>query len=670
KDQLFQLSDSVHILRAGEINLSTSKSAIGIKNAVLYPVITSEKYKGLKTTFQVSIPDLAIRNINFERAWYTRNLNLAKLTINNAKFQVYTQPGSFKSLELKKFNFPLPAGVNSLEVGELQVNNGEVMTFETKGIQHKAISNFKIDISIPDLVLKNNPNKEAELKTSNLKLTISDFYSPLGITHYINTGKIIFNKQQQTLFVKSLKINPFESLKKGNRFYINAPEINFTGFDFNEALDNNNFIFDEISILKPQLNVEMNDSVRDDKLDFLQTMDLYPYTEPYVDRISVNNLMLNGAKIKFNWFQKQLIDKEINFSFSDILIAKNQPASNLLNSSEFEISTTNLRTTSKNNLYEFTAEALIYNSAKHNILLKTLAVKPLLEKSEFPKIKGFQTDVITATVDFAELQQIDEKRWLKDNVLDARLLKIGPAKLEFFRNKRYPFNHSQRPQWPQDIIRSIKQPFVFDSVALMPTYLKYSELTPVAETPGFIGFYELQFTAGQLSNIKSEINRFKHFKINASTKFYNRAKLSANFDFDLLSTDYYHTVSGSLSDMPMLPFNNIIEKSAPVIIESGNINRFDFDMVLRKNESEGVLYFGYENFKISLLDYSNEEVKRSKWASFWANKLILNTDTKNGDKLEPVSLLYERDPERSIINYWWKTLFSGAQKKLGIEPKK
>src|SRR5660397_4974 len=80
KDQMFQLSDSVHILKAGEINLSSKKSSATIKNGLLYPLLTSGKYNRLSTTFQVSIPMLHINNIDYSKAFYSKELSLIHIS--------------------------------------------------------------------------------------------------------------------------------------------------------------------------------------------------------------------------------------------------------------------------------------------------------------------------------------------------------------------------------------------------------------------------------------------------------------------------------------------------------------------------------------------------------------------------------------------------------------
>jgi hypothetical protein len=121
--------------------------------------------------------------------------------------------------------------------------------------------------------------------------------------------------------------------------------------------------------------------------------------------------------------------------------------------------------------------------------------------------------------------------------------------------------------------------------------------------------------------------------------------------------------------MELSAINNMLEKSDPLKIEVGQLNRFEFDLTLNAENSEGLLFMGYEDLKIAVLDYNHGEQQKARLASFWANKMILNSKNPKGNELKPVSIFYERDKKRSIINFWWKSLYSGVKEALGIEPK-
>ncbi len=667
KDQQFELSDSVHVLHAGEVHLSSVHSLVSVKNAMLYPQISSSKYKDLTTTFQVSIPELQINNFDFRKSFYSKEPEIGRMNLISPKIQVYSRKGEAKSLDLKKYRFPLPAFIQSFKSDELKITRGEVVTYETTGNDYNASANFQFNLTIPEAVLKNNEENQAELASSNIVLELLNFKTPLEKNHNLLIEQVLYNRNKQTISVKGLEVDPFMPQQNDNRFSIHAPAINLTDFDLETALKENNFSFEKIEINNPGLDIEINQKIEGDTLEFLQTLDLYPYIEPLVDQVKVNNLLLKNADLKFNWMQQHFFENNINLSFENILMAENQPPQNILNSKEFEISTTDLTAESNDGLYEFTADSLIYNSMWHRVLLKNIQITPQVAKEVFPRKKGFQTDVVKAGIEYAELQGINEKRWLQNNILDASILTIGPASLEIFRNKRYPFNPNQEPPWPQDLMKSIKQPFILDSVELLPSHIRYSELMGISDQPGYIEFTNLNLNGGRISNIEKERQLTGHFVARANAYLQNQAKLTARFNFDLTSNHYLHHVEGSLQPMPLSSINTMLDKSTPMLIEDGNLSRFDFEISFHEHQAEGVLYMGYDNLKIAVMDLSGNEAEKAGFASFWANKMILNSKTSKEKNLKPIPVLYERDEQRSVINYWWKALYSGAKKGLGIE---
>lgn len=669
KDQLFELSDSVHVLQAGEINLSTATSGINIKNAILYPSTSSEKYKLLPTSFQITIPEIKIDKFNFLKAYYSKELLLNQLELITPKIQVYSKSGITKSLALKKFQLPLPSFIDLLKMNELKVSNGKMITYETTGETYRAHSNFNIDISIPGVTVRNNEKEQIKITTQNLIATISDFKTPIGERHSLEFDQLDFNQEEKDVSISELKIIPFGKTKNGNIFSISAPKLKFTGFELQPAIEKNHFLFDEITVDNPNISIEISDSIKGNKLEITQNLNLYPYVEPYVDKIKIGRFQLENVNLNFNWFEKQLIDRRFNIEFKEIDIDENTNPKNVLSSKEFELSSTNFKTKSKNGLYEFTADSLVYNSEKNITIIKDIKIKPVLPRDKFEQKVRVQTDYVEANISFIELAGINENLWITDNSIDAKSLIIGKTDLGIFRNKRLPFNEKQRPPWPQDLIKEIKQPFFFDSVFILPSNIIYSELTDISDDPGSIWFNDFSLIMGKLSNIENVAGQAKKVQINARAKLMGEGQLNAKINFDLFNKNHEHSVLGSLSQMPMIPFNKMIEQTAPLSIESGQINRLDFDLTFNNKKASGELYFGYDDFKITIWQTGNDEQKKSVLASFWANNVVLNSKNPKGDVLLPVTISYERDEQRSIINYWWKAIYSGTKESLGIKPK-
>jgi len=383
--------------------------------------------------------------------------------------------------------------------------------------------------------------------------------------------------------------------------------------------------------------------------------------------ISVPLINLNGVNLNFNWLQKQLFNNNLNLDFKDILIAKNQPPANLLNSREFEISTTDLSETGKNGLYKFTADSLKYNSARHDVLFINLNVSPLTDKEKFPQKDGYQTDVVDAVISYVALKGINEKRWLQNNILEAALLEIGPSNLDIYRNKRYPLDSHQRPPWPQDLLKQIKQPFIFDSLQLMSSQVKYSELLGIREEPGVVIFEDLTLRGNALSNIQNFIKKNNHVIINGSASLFDKSLLSACINFDLSSPDHAHTVKGSLEPMNLEPVNSMLSKAEPLSVESGYLKKLKFNISADDDSSELLMKINYNDLKITVHEYGNPGKQKSGFATFWANNFMINSDYPKGNSPKSISRNYTRDKQRSIINYWWKTLYSGIKEALELQ---
>jgi len=666
-DQQFELSDGVHVLKTGKINISSAESRLTVSDAHLYPLITSDNYEQLPVKFKIAIPQIKISDFDFQKAYYLHKPEFDKLELVTPGIEVFIEKQGRKFLDLNKYKIPFPKIIDSLRLGELKLTGGKVITYESRGIKNKASANFRFDLSMPSVVIKNNRNNNAGISSNNILLNIYDFRIPLKKKHNFSIEELRYNRDKQGIEFTGLKVEPFMPSEKENHFNIYLPEIKFNEFDLPAAIDDNHFNFNTITVNNPDIDIKINQELKGDTLKFIQTLDLYPFIETLTEQIKINNLSFNNLKLNFNWLRKQLFDNNFNLNFKDILISKNKSPSNLLNSGEFEISTTNLVKQSKDGRYTFTADSMVYNSTGHDLLLINLGINPAMEKGKSPNTDGYQTDIVNTEISYVTLRDIDEKKWLQDNILVAGLLELGPSVLKIYRNKRYPLNPDQRPPWPQDLLKQTDQHFLFDSVLLRPSCLIYSELMSIHDEPGYVKFEDMTLNGGGLSNIPEIIQDNSHFIINANTRLFNHAMLSARINFDLSAPGYKHTIEGSLEPMKLEPINVMLTKAEPISVENGYLNLLDFKISADENSSVLFMNINYEDLKIAIHEYNSPVLQKARFASFWANNFVLNSKYPKGNRPDTVSVTYDRDSRRSIINYWWKTLFSGIKEALGLQ---
>ena len=191
RDQLFKLSDNVHYLQADEINFSTQKSSIEFKGALFYPDITSPDYKLKPTTFQLTLPGLKLKGVDIPKAYYSRLVDVENIYASKPKFQVYSQKGKTKPLDFKEFSIPLPPETSALKVGKINLDNGEVVTYQLEGDNTLQTSSFNLSFQSENISLSTTE----PFRAKDMHAQLSDFNIILkGRSHKISIGSINYKK--------------------------------------------------------------------------------------------------------------------------------------------------------------------------------------------------------------------------------------------------------------------------------------------------------------------------------------------------------------------------------------------------------------------------------------------------------------------------------------------
>ncbi|MDZ7691302.1 MAG: hypothetical protein U5K69_09260 [Balneolaceae bacterium] len=116
----------------------------------------------------------------------------------------------------------------------------------------------------------------------------------------------------------------------------------------------------------------------------------------------------------------------------------------------------------------------------------------------------------------------------------------------------------------------------------------------------------------------------------------------------------------------MQALNPAVEPMGFVRLSSGTINAMEFDMELDQAKASGKILLNYSDLKVELLE--REQVKENEekqLLSFLANTVKIKRN--NSEKpLREGEITFERDPHKSIFNYWWKSLLSGLKGSIGM----
>jgi len=172
------------------------------------------------------------------------------------------------------------------------------------------------------------------------------------------------------------------------------------------------------------------------------------------------------------------------------------------------------------------------------------------------------------------------------------------------------------------------------------------------------------------TNVKASNGVIPDFNLDGTATIQDSSQLKVSMKYLMNHPENKFTAKGNLSPFNMRILNPVLEPLALVSIRSGKVNRFQFEFTANQTSANGQLFFGYEDLKISVLEMKDGNTKEAKFTSFLANSLMLKDKNPRGKEFLPEEIAFQRDQKRSVLNYWWKSVFSGIRNTLGIKENK
>ena len=124
--------------------------------------------------------------------------------------------------------------------------------------------------------------------------------------------------------------------------------------------------------------------------------------------------------------------------------------------------------------------------------------------------------------------------------------------------------------------------------------------------------------------------------------------------------------------MDMRKINPMLENVAFTTIKSGFVKSMNFEASADSEFSTGKMEFRYNDFKIALINKKTGQVEGfdKGIVSFFANTFVVNTKNPHLGSFREGSIFFKRNKNKSIINYWWKSIFTGIKTSIGAQNEK
>ena len=333
-----------------------------------------------------------------------------------------------------------------------------------------------------------------------------------------------------------------------------------------------------------------------------------------------------------------------------------QPGRDSMTWSVADARATSLALDLADHFYKVSVKQVAYSKSEKSLRVDSLELAPTLSRMTLAREKGHQIDQLNFILPTLEANGLDVGR----KSFSARSLALN-FQLNVFRDKRFAIALKKPRLMPVRFLRQLPFHLQIDSIKILPSFISYEEFPEKGDQPGKIFFNDLQ---AQIHHLSNDSTQDTHLEV--TSRFMNAGDLRVNFTFPLKKKEP-NTVKGSLTHFSMPAINRMLIPIANMKVESGMMNEMKFQFQYNDSHSKGELEVNYADLKV--LSLRKDPFKTTNKFISWLFGAFVKRDIhKSDDRDKRIGeIAWKRDPQKGILNYWWKSVLSGIKAVFNID---
>jgi hypothetical protein len=243
--------------------------------------------------------------------------------------------------------------------------------------------------------------------------------------------------------------------------------------------------------------------------------------------------------------------------------------------------------------------------------------------------------------------------------------------MNVFRDKRKKFRHVNKPAF-QDMIYNYPGYLKIDSLCIKSCDINFTVQAEKANDPGIITFNKIHAAIYNITNDVAYKTRSGYLVLKASALLMGKGSLDLILRGRIFDGNNTFSVNGTLSEMDAEELNPILEKNAFIYATSGRIDHMNFSFTATNRKATGKILLLYHGLNIAVKNKHTDDTTafRERFISFFANRKILDSNPLPGEKIREGLIENDRDPERFLFHYCFRSLLAGIQRTLVRNTKK
>ena len=655
--QNLSMTDNVHEIKVNELNSISKDSSVTISNLAIS--------QNNKQSQHLKINDIRVGSIGIKGIDVTSILNKEKPSIYSA-----TISNPFVDIIID----------NRIKQEKKKANNQNKLPVDLKlfELENMKISLQQIDSNAASMVdahsinLKLGFGESENIVDDLLELDIAnvDFNNP-GKGFDFSMADVNFNKAKSELGLRNLVLNSEkDSLNKTN---LTIEDILFDGLHITKTMpfkvtldslyvDGVDARISSEKKLKSKtkssnIAISLPNDLKGLEVDYLEVNPASFYHISHTDssqKISeYDGIKLDITKIKID--SSVLANDIFNFAQSIKLNIREKSF------------------ISKDSLYASNIKSIEYRPMEEKIIIDSAKMLARYADEEFFKRAVYQTGRMNVQTDSIVCGNFNIHTLLDNDKLHIGSIDVYGLDAHIYRNKTYDMDPNAYKKLPQEALLSLKQKILIDSVKTHDSYIHYKEFEKKSVVPGELYLDRFNLTLYNINNDISVLDNTSSMVASLHARFMGKANLFINVTFPILSPANDFWVKGHIENIDFPDLNNLTENLAGITMASGT-GKLDIPLISGNSQnSSGMIYFSYKKLKIDL--YSREKAQSTKGLTgSMANLLLNDIFIKSNNpgwlgKTRPGEVYFKRNPQKSVVNYIWKSIQSGLMSTMGYNNK-
>ena len=686
RDYFGKLFNKKYQLKVKQARFSSKDSIFSASLVRLFPTRENESSKHTTQLWTFYAPGIESRNVKISELIDFNILYLGKLNIDRPSLALTQKvPTTKKTLMNNPEKIKKTMGLKSIKFDEINVKQGVFGVLKDNFNFENLSVNTKIDIQIRQLEIDSTSFIDPELFLDNLDASIilSEFHYQLPDSlHFIDLKRVSLNTLPKEINIDSIKYySTSNKLDKNRSFTLNEffiPKFNFYGFEFSNLLINKKINADLLVIEQPDFNIITQKNIQNNKQVKLSELNLYDKINKHFKALNIKNIDINNASILHSnrefFNPKNTKYANIHVNISGLLVdSLHQQTENLLNAEDISVQMDDYGLNFSDSLYKLNIKEFGFSTGRKSFFANSINLNPTKGREEYAKLRQkeislnyLKTKSLTASgVDFQKL--IDQRQFLINNI------DINNIQFHTYKNKQYPLDSVLKIPLPLQYVLRAKDLIKIDTIKLHNAYLGHEILGKNALENGFIDFTNIDAEIINLTNDKKSIEKKEETVVKASGYLMDQSLLTTSFHFplDSKSGEYYY--GGTLDTLDMKSVNPLLENLVFISINDGIIKNINFSISANDDYAEGKLKMIYDDLKIDLISKKKSDslvIEKRGLFSMVANSIIKDSNPKRkGGFTKEGRVYFERNPYKSVFNYWTFSLLSGMRSTLGFKSK-